>query len=436
MVSAYKPRKCKLHHDEVCKPNITGWTPLHDAAVNGNKDDIRRLVEEMAIELDQQAPNGSPTSTYKVAIDHCSAQCYGSRYSSCISSDNMPNKDGPKLLSSSTYTMTVLHAALNAGQQSAVKLLLEMGADINEMVTDCGSTALLASCHVGEAGYVEDVRILLQYGADVNATDTAGMTALHKAMRPTLCTEEEEVEVVRLLITGGAEVDAVSYTQGPPDIDTLVDGNTPLHCAAVHGDCAVARMRLLVQYGADVNARTPLLGATALHMAACLGREQAVNVLLELEADAGIKCKNDNTARDLACENGFHDIVNTLDEHWWRHSVRSFGGAVPRRRNSVRSIESIMNIMVQLEDDLAEKASTKKRSNPARSLLGGVSSLLAPLRQVSGWNYLTKGRARAPVNGSGYNKSHSFGGERQPVERQRRSADGRHPTLRTITSLK
>jgi ankyrin repeat protein len=196
------------------------------------------------------------------------------------------------------------------------------------------------------------------------------MTPLHKAMRPTLCSVEEEVEVVRLLIDAGAKVDAVSYTQATPG--TLVDGYTPLHCAAVHGDCAMARMRLLVQHGADVNALTPLLRGTALHMAACLGREKAVSLLLvELGADANIKCKSGNTARDLASENGFHSIVKTLDEHL----VGAFG-AMPLR--STQSIDSIQSFQSLLEHDLAKKATSpripRRPRSPACAVSRAVSS--------------------------------------------------------------
>jgi hypothetical protein len=78
----------------------------------------------------------------------------------------MEDGDG---LSSSTFTMPVLYAALTAFQVPAAELLIEMGADINEIVTDCGSSVLLVSCHEGKAGYLEDVRMLLQHGADVYA---------------------------------------------------------------------------------------------------------------------------------------------------------------------------------------------------------------------------------------------------------------------------
>lgn len=107
--------------------------------------------------------------------------------------------------------------------------------------------------------------------------------------------------MVRLLIHAGAKVDAVSYIL-PPKLDMPAVwkcGNTPLHCAALYGH--QARMGLLVQHGADVNAYNLLLGMTPLHMAACCNHEKAVRVLLvEVGADANIKCNVGNTARDMA----------------------------------------------------------------------------------------------------------------------------------------
>jgi ankyrin repeat protein len=249
--------------------------------------------------------------------------------------------------------MPALHAALTARQVAAAELLLEMGTDVNEPAAECGSTVLLAFCHEGKSGHLEDVRIIqlalsnrrkvlstnnfciiletlfINYSSGSGDVvllsyviqDTAGMTPLHKAMRPTSCCMEEEVQVVQLLIDAGAKVDAVSYGtraashEGTPGT-SLVDGYTPLQCAAMYGDCTVARMRLLVQHGADVNARTPVFGYTPLHMAARLGVKQAVSVsLVELGADVNIKCKSGTTARDLASESGFPSIVKTLDEH-------------------------------------------------------------------------------------------------------------------------
>ncbi|MDT8286529.1 MAG: ankyrin repeat domain-containing protein [Elusimicrobiales bacterium] len=57
---------------------------------------------------------------------------------------------------------------------------------------------------------------------------------------------------------------------------------TPLHSAAYFG--AVDAARLLIEHGADVNARA-YLGATPLHFAAGMGRTRMVQFLLEKGAD-------------------------------------------------------------------------------------------------------------------------------------------------------
>jgi peptidoglycan/LPS O-acetylase OafA/YrhL len=63
-------------------------------------------------------------------------------------------------------------------------------------------------------------------------------------------------------------------------------GVTPLDWAALRGD--VETLQLLIDHGADVNARNKD-GSTALHGAAFLGRTSAVKLLLEKGADAGAK---------------------------------------------------------------------------------------------------------------------------------------------------
>jgi predicted LPLAT superfamily acyltransferase len=94
-------------------------------------------------------------------------------------------------------------------------------------------------------GHVEVVRLLLSGGADVNQarTDT-GTTLLFMAA------QEGHVEVVRLLLSGGADVNQART-------DT---GATPLFMAAQNGHVEV--VRLLLSGGADVNQARTDTGAT------------------------------------------------------------------------------------------------------------------------------------------------------------------------------
>ena len=68
---------------------------------------------------------------------------------------------------------TPLHAAASSGQVSVVKLLLEMGAEV-DAVNCFGNTALHVSCHNGQDVVVTE---LLGYGAAINAVNNMGLVS-------------------------------------------------------------------------------------------------------------------------------------------------------------------------------------------------------------------------------------------------------------------
>ena len=66
---------------------------------------------------------------------------------------------------------TPLHAAASSGQVSVVKLLLEMGAEV-DAVNCFGNTALHVACHNGQDVVVTE---LLGYGAAIDAVNNMGL---------------------------------------------------------------------------------------------------------------------------------------------------------------------------------------------------------------------------------------------------------------------
>lgn len=88
--------------------------------------------------------------------------------------------------------------AASIGDISAVKALLEKGADVNAKNND-GTTALIQA---SEYGYSDIVKMLLAKGADVNAIDEFGRMALFVASM------QGHYDIVKALLEKGADVNA------------------------------------------------------------------------------------------------------------------------------------------------------------------------------------------------------------------------------------
>ncbi len=117
-----------------------------------------------------------------------------------------------------------------------------------------------------QKGDVAAVQALLKQNADVNASQGDGNTALHWAAY------REDAEMVRVLLQAGANVKA----------RTRLGGMTPLHLAATGGNAPI--IDLLLKAGAESNHANGN-GTTPLMLAASSGRADAVKLLLDRGAD-------------------------------------------------------------------------------------------------------------------------------------------------------
>ena len=110
---------------------------------------------------------------------------------------------------------------------------------------------------------------------------------------------EGHVEVVRVLLEGGADAERANANQ-----------QTALHKAAWYGHLEVCR--LLLDWGAKVN---PLdkWRDTPLHDAARLGHLSVVKLLVERGADVRLRNDNGQTASDMARSKGKEDVADWLD---------------------------------------------------------------------------------------------------------------------------
>ncbi|KAI5797870.1 ankyrin repeat-containing domain protein [Peziza echinospora] len=140
--------------------------------------------------------------------------------------------------------------------------------------------SLLHYAVVFREGDVELLTELLQRGAEPNATDLAGRTPLHYALRLTAADEDEmnsgrhrkhtheRLEAtIRALIVGGADINLCSR-----------DGMAPLHYAAQNAWTTRAAITILLEAGAERNVRDAMR-RTPLHWCVYSGNHTAFKTL-------------------------------------------------------------------------------------------------------------------------------------------------------------
>lgn len=194
------------------------------------------------------------------------------------------------------YGDPLLYYAGRSGRTELVKLLVAHRADLEALSAQCRGTALFAAA---TAGHKHIVELLLSKGADITGGSAGG----------NLCPLREVVwrgneEMAALLIARGAALDVFSAA-GLGRADRLrailradaaktdavdPDHGLPLSWAAQHNrlECA----KLLLQAGAEVNARGGFHGRAALHHAAAEGHCDMIRLLLEHGAYVNIRSRH------------------------------------------------------------------------------------------------------------------------------------------------
>lgn len=132
-----------------------------------------------------------------------------------------------------------------------VKLLLELGANIN-IQSNCGCTALIAACiNSGTISSNKTVKLLINHGANINLKNKFGKTALEYA-----CINSKifgSIDTVKLLLKKGANVNSQNNFGQTILISSILSYNY----------INIEIIKLLLDYGANIEAKNAE-GMTAL----------------------------------------------------------------------------------------------------------------------------------------------------------------------------
>ena len=249
-----------------------------DAAMRGDHAAVRAALARKA---DVNAPQVDGTTALHWAAERDDAELA-----------EMLLRAGARVTARTREGVTALQLASINGSAQMLDRLLKAGADPNAPLTPAGDTAVMMAARTGKT---DALRLVVEAGGNVNAKETwGGTTALMWAA------SEGHHEAVRLLIAAGANVNDRSHyvaaangrgfegrtpiaNRTDPKVEEFASGwLTPLMLASREGDVELAR--ILVAAGADVNAAAGD-GKTALALAIFNGNYEVASFLVDNKAD-------------------------------------------------------------------------------------------------------------------------------------------------------
>jgi len=305
-------------------------------AVTENHPDVVKLLVARGAEVRAQTTVMAPRGEY------VAARAGGASGQGIIRQRALPTKDGG---------MSPLLFAVRDGNVAMTRLLLELGADINQASGNHTSPLMIALLN----GQVALATELLEKGADPNLADDYHRGALFAAIElrnfnhdkyPFLYSDgRDPLDLIKALLAKGANPNQRTDTtpvHGLMQFDgswVNFDGQTPFIRAALSGDIDV--MRLLLQHGADPNLATTQ-GSTALMAAAGINwipaqtvtrpeanYVEAVKLCLERGADVNAINSLKLAAIHGAANRGWTSIIQILADHGATLDQPDVGGRTP-----------------------------------------------------------------------------------------------------------
>lgn len=296
--------------------NLYGWTPLMQASRYGHESVVLHLLNNkadintttmMGISALTLAVKGGHTKVVEILLEnHFSINC----------------------AESTQFFTTPLMVATLDGRDDLLRTLLRWGVPADQRHNATGWTALMVTAMTGQ---LPMARLLVDKGCDPNRKNRHDKTALAIATECDLREirgyldrkttdkpekiDDQSINIIAAVKKGDySKVKEILINHKDECNATTTDGATPLMYAAITGQTDL--IKLLVDNGADVNAKDYENGWTALMQATYYGKVEAAECLISLNADVGCRAKNNITAFDMALLiNAPTSLFRLLAEH-------------------------------------------------------------------------------------------------------------------------
>eukprot|EP01125_Pyxidicula_operculata_P010592 TRINITY_DN3486_c0_g1_i1.p1 TRINITY_DN3486_c0_g1~~TRINITY_DN3486_c0_g1_i1.p1 ORF type:complete len:1904 (+),score=397.79 TRINITY_DN3486_c0_g1_i1:1-5712(+) len=260
--------------------NVQVEPALHFAAKRGNSLVLLELLKNNNININQQDRIGC-TALHKACRE------------GKIKAVEILLQHKANVFARDVASWSPLHHAVYYGTRGVVDLLLQHGADAN------APTQLEMFTPLHYAASKNDISIinsLINHGANIDCRDIHGKTPLQNAC------EAGKIDIVKSLINIRAHINTVSN-----------NGYTPLHSAIEADNSDI--ISLLILNGASYNSSDKNTSSSLvlpLHLAASLGKVDAVVTLLGLGADPYEKDESGYTPLNYAIEEGHDEVAQIL----------------------------------------------------------------------------------------------------------------------------
>ncbi|XP_025095336.1 26S proteasome non-ATPase regulatory subunit 10-like isoform X3 [Pomacea canaliculata] len=166
-------------------------------------------------------------------------------------------------LLSNQQLLLLVKTAYIPGNAEIAKRQIEMKqVDVNKIVSSLDLTYFLCACLSGDGGLVD---YMIKKGANVHSETTEGDSALYLATFAVLNLNRDNLDVLKVLINAGCNVNHQNKR-----------GFTPLHRAASKGNCKI--IKFLLEQGANPNI-VNAAGVYPIDSAVCAGYLEAAKLL-------------------------------------------------------------------------------------------------------------------------------------------------------------